>query len=191
MIMSNRSMEITSPVLSIMDRKGDVALQTPLDKCGNSMSANITMLPSGTYFYKLAGEDNEGNPFSHIVRRKISIPAGADRYSLTGLGPESEEVISGQVVTLTFELRSTNSFGSVNFSFAIAEDISPRLVEPQRAVLSYGKVTKVNVTIRPTMSPQQVTLIATSDCSTIVSAKKTLELIQPVSVNTAMSSLCL
>lgn len=180
MLISARSIDINSPVLEMVDLRGCVAARASLLSCGDSMSANITMPPNGTYYYRLEGEDRQGMQFSHLIQRKISILSGAQHYSLTSVGPESVKAQVGQVVNLEFELNSTNDFGPISVNFEIDGDIQHTVV-PSRALLSHKEAVRVVVTIRPGVPQQEVTLRAFNDCFNM-RARRVVRTTQPVSV---------
>ncbi len=166
----------------MLDRAGSTALQAPLETCGSSMSANITIPSPGMYYYKLQGEDLAGNPFSHIIQRKISVSSGASYYTLNGVGARRVQAVTGQVVVAIFQLNSTNLFGAVRFNLTIAENISLHHVSPSQCVLASGQSLNVTVRVRPTISQQSLTLIVSNECSTLT-ATKIITVVQPVSTS--------
>ena len=178
-LVSTRTAEIASPVLYMLDRGGKQVLESPLEKCGSSMSANITMPVPGNYYYKLGGEDASGNSFNHLIQRKIAVPSGENFYSLTGVGPARFSVKAGQVAIIRYKLNSTNPYGPVAFNFTLAQRSLQHQISPSHAVLSCGQSVDVTVHVRPVTS-QQVTLITANECFT-ASVSRTTTVIQPVS----------
>lgn len=166
-------------MLYMLDRGGRTVLYSPLETCGSSMSANITMPVPGNYYYKLSGRDSAGNPIDHLIPRKITVPSGDDFYSLTRVGPECITVLSGQVVIARFRFTSTNPYGSVAFSFTLVEQDSQHQISPSQCTLTFGQSINVTVHIRPSTS-QNVTLVVFNECS-IFTAKTTIKIVQPVS----------
>lgn len=183
-IVSSRTVDVCSPVLYIVDRTGNAASQASLERCGTleSMSGNITMPTPGTYYYKLEGEDTAGTHFSHMIQHKINILSGGYYYNLTGVGPEKVEITTGHIAILTFKLSSTNPFGHVSFNLAIEEDISIHSVQPSQIIIANGESVDVTVRVWPSGATQQVTLIASNECSTVTS-EKTITVTEPVSNN--------
>lgn len=182
LLVSTRSTDISCPVLYMLDRAGStVVLETPLETCASSMSANITMPAPGNYYYKLGGEDTAGNSFNYLIQRKITVPSGDNFYSLTSVGSYSIAVVAGQVAIIRFQFSSTNPYGSVAFNFTLAEKTLQHQVSPSQYVMTYGGTVNVAVHVRPTAISQQVTLTVSNKCTTI-SAKKTITVVQPVSI---------
>ena len=178
-IVSTRSADMHSPVLSVLDRRGNTALEAALEACGSSLSANFTMPSPGMYYYKLSGEDVAGNRFDHIIQRKITVSSGANFYGLRSVGPGSVQVALGQVAVLRFQFSSTNPFGPVRFNFTLAENGFPYQVSPSQFEMVYGLSINVTVKIRPAIS-QGITLVASSNCFNLT-AERFITISQPVS----------
>lgn len=170
-LISTRIAEINSPQLLMLDQNGNVASNTSIEKCGNSMSNHITMPSTGTYFYQLQGEDTAGNSFSHTIQRKILVQSGANLYSLEAVGSERVGITAGQIARMQFKLHNNNPFGAATLNLHIAENITPRSVQPSQVTLDYGETVDVIVSVRPTNSSQKVTLIASNDCLDLSSRK--------------------
>lgn len=121
-----------------------------------------------------------GTHFSHMIQRKINIPSGEHYYNLTGVGPEKVEITTGHIAILTFKLSSANPFGRVSFNLAIEEDVPLHSVQPSQVVIANGESVDVTVRVRPLGATQQVTLIASNECSTVTS-EKSITVTEPVS----------
>lgn len=178
-LVSTRTAEIARPVLYMLDRGGKPVLESPLETCGSSMSANITIPVPGNYYYKLGGEDMTRNSFNHLIQRKIAVTSGDKFYTLTGEGPKRFSLKAGQVAIIRCKFNSTNPYGPVAFNFTLAQRDLQHQVLPSHAVLPYGQSINVTVHVRPVTS-QQVMLIASNECFT-ANISRTITVVQPVS----------
>ena len=177
---STEKVNIFSPSLHLLDGKGKTLLRTSLENCSGLLSAHLTLPVTGSYYYQLHGEDSSGNSFSHLIQPKIPIKSGEEYYSLTDIGPDTVYIVRGEVANVSFRLNSSNRFGSTTFHFSIAQTDTPSYrIVPPNVTLTFGE--SVDVVVQARISTQQqVTLIASNNCSELT-ATKSVVVTSPVS----------
>ena len=184
-VMTSKSDIIHSAQIQLIADKGELAANAELSKCSLSWTGNITLPPSGTYSYVLAGKDRATIPFVHHTQKTVDYESGQDYYQLKYTGKEDVVVEVGERAELNFELESQNPYGPTTFRLKAERLVGfSYTAEPSEVTLSPGETTKVKAVYLPASSilepglSHTATLTATNGCATLSTSKDITIMVQ-------------